>query len=87
MLNLTRKKNEAIIIEVNGEIISINVTHINIGTGKKQVQLGIEAPRHFKVWREEIYESILENEKAAVKQIKPSSLKNLFSLKNKIGFK
>ncbi|NLU49724.1 MAG: carbon storage regulator CsrA [Syntrophomonadaceae bacterium] len=59
MLVLTRKKDEAIVI---GDNIKITVVEIQ---GDK-VKLGIEAPRELSVYREEIYESIREENRRAV---------------------
>lgn len=60
MLVLTRKLKESIAI---GDDIKITVLAIK-GT---QVQLGIEAPTHIKVYREEIYAKIVaENRQAAM---------------------
>lgn len=76
MLMLSRKRDESIVIQVGDEIINISITDIN--SGKKQVQLGIDAPKNIKVWRSEIYDSILENKKASfASKINPSSLRNM----------
>jgi carbon storage regulator len=56
MLILTRKLGETIII---GEDITIMVTKIKGG----QVQLGITAPKHIAIHREEIFNLIKQNEK------------------------
>ena len=56
MLVLSRKKNESIII--NGTIL-IKVVEIR---GEK-VRLGFEAPKEVTVHRQEVYETILEEEK------------------------
>ena len=59
MLALTRKKNEAIIINDN---IEIKIIEVN---GDK-VRLGISAPKEISIYREEIYLQVLEsNQKAA----------------------
>jgi carbon storage regulator len=52
MLTLTRKVGETIRI---GDEIEIVVKEIR----KNQVRIGIMAPRHVKVYREEIYENIV----------------------------
>ncbi|MBE7445058.1 MAG: carbon storage regulator CsrA [Planctomycetia bacterium] len=59
MLILTRKLGESITI---GEEIKITVLECQ----GKQVKLGIIAPRHVKVHREEIFEKIQEENKKAV---------------------
>ena len=61
MLVLTRKRDEKIII---GDDIIITVVDVR----GEQVKLGIEAPRHIPVHREEVYREIQEeNRKAALK--------------------
>jgi len=59
MLVLSRKINESIII---GENIEIKVLSID----GDQVKLGIVAPKNVKVHRREVYESIQEQNKAAL---------------------
>ena len=79
MLNLTRRKNESFVIEVGDEIITVSVSDITATTAKKQVQLGIDAPAHIKIWRTEIYDAIQENKMAAeASQLSPSYLQSLF---------
>ena len=59
MLALTRKKNEAVIIDGNIEIKVLEV----IGD---KVKLGISAPKEMEIYREEIYLQVLEsNQKAS----------------------
>ena len=58
MLALTRKKGESIII---GDDITITVLSV-IGDS---IRLGISAPRHIPVNRQEIYEQIQEQNKMA----------------------
>ena len=53
MLILTRKLGESIIIEDN---IKITVVDIN----KQQIKLGIDAPRHITINREEIAKKVKE---------------------------
>lgn len=59
MLVLTRKVGESIMI---GDGIEVKI----IGIDGDQVKLGIEAPRHIKVHRQEIFEAIQEENKAAL---------------------
>lgn len=59
MLVLSRKLNESIII---GENIEVKVLSIE----GEQVKLGIVAPKNIKVHRREVYESIQEQNKAAL---------------------
>lgn len=58
MLILARKLNERIII---GDSIEISIVDIR----GDQVKLGIEAPRHVKVYRHEVFEAIQEENRAA----------------------
>jgi carbon storage regulator len=58
MLVLTRKKEEMIRIDGN---ITIKVIDID----NRQVKLGIDAPRHIPVNREEVYQRILAANRAA----------------------
>ncbi|WIL39132.1 carbon storage regulator CsrA [Kurthia sp. YJT4] len=59
MLVLSRKIGESIMI---GEGIEVKVISID----GDQVKLGIEAPRHIKVHRHEIFKAIQEENKAAL---------------------
>ena len=59
MLSLTRKKNEAIIINDNIEIRVLDI----IGD---KVKLGISAPKEVSIYREEIYLQVMESNKNAV---------------------
>ena len=60
MLVLTRKVGESIMI---GDGIEVKI----IGVDGDQVKLGIEAPRHIKVHRQEVFEAIQSENKAALK--------------------
>lgn len=51
MLVLTRRHNEAIVIQYGGETITIKVLRIN----QEHIRLGIDAGKAVKVDREEIY--------------------------------
>ncbi|HHY47232.1 MAG TPA: carbon storage regulator CsrA [Firmicutes bacterium] len=63
MLILTRAAGESIVI---GDGIHIKVLSIYTKGGKPFIKFGITAPRHIKVYREEIYEEIKrENTMAA----------------------
>ncbi len=76
MLVLTRKINESIRI---GDDITIKVLEIR----GSQVRLGIEAPEDVKVYREELYQKILqENLRAArVNATEFDKLKEVFKKK------
>ncbi len=62
MLILSRKTNEKIII---GNDISISIIEIR----GDQVKIGVDAPRNVKVFRQEVYQSILEENKAAAESL------------------
>ena len=76
MLILARKEGEAIIVADN---IRIQILETRAG----QVKLGIEAPGHITIHREEIYQRIVEeNKKAAMETpLDITSLDNVFSHK------
>lgn len=59
MLVLTRKLGEGIAI---GDDITIKIIEMKGGA----VRIGIEAPRHKKIYRQEIYEKICQENLAAV---------------------
>ncbi|MFS8524883.1 MAG: carbon storage regulator CsrA [Limnochordales bacterium] len=62
MLVLTRKRDESIMIGDDIKIIVVDVRG-------DQVKLGIDAPRHIPVHREEVYKEIQEeNRRAALKE-------------------
>lgn len=66
MLILTRKLNDSLLIEIEGqsEPIEIKVTELGMG----QVRLGFTAPKSCKIWREELYQTVLNNRQAASSQ-------------------
>ena len=76
MLILARKEGEAIIV---ADDIRIQILETRAG----QVKLGIEAPGHITIHREEIYQRIVEeNKKAAMETpLDITSLDNVFSHK------
>ena len=76
MLILARKEGEAIIV---ADDIRIQILELKAG----QVKLGIEAPGHITIHREEIYQRIVEeNKKAAMETpLDITSLDNVFSHK------
>lgn len=72
MLALTRKKDEALIIDGK-----IKIQVLDIQDGK--VKLGIEAPKEVSIHREEVYVEITENNKGSL-EINKSNLKELTQL-------
>ena len=72
MLALSRKKNEAIVINNNIEITVLEIKG-------DQVKIGISAPKEVPVYRKEVYVQIQEANKAA------TDLSGLEALKNLLG--
>lgn len=70
MLALSRKKNEALIINNNIEITILEVKG-------DQVKIGITAPKEIPVYRKEVYMQIQEANKAAVDGDGMEALKKL----------
>ena len=71
MLALSRKKNEALVINNNVEITILEVKG-------DQVKLGITAPKEVPVYRKEVYLQIQESNKDAMKTENLEALKDLF---------
>lgn len=70
MLALSRKKNEAIIINNNVEVTILEVKG-------DQVKIGIKAPKEVPVYRKEVYAQIQEANKEAVNVDGMEALRNL----------
>ncbi|MBE5884362.1 MAG: carbon storage regulator CsrA [Lachnospiraceae bacterium] len=70
MLALSRKKNEAIIINNDVEITILEVKG-------DQVKIGISAPKEVPIYRKEVYLQIQEATKEAVSADGMDALKNL----------
>lgn len=70
MLALSRKKNEALVINNNIEITVLEIKG-------EQVKLGISAPKDVPVYRKEVYVQIQEANKEAVDVSGMDALKNL----------
>ena len=62
MLILSRKTNEKIMI---GEDVSISIIEIR----GDQVRLGVEAPKSVKVYRQEVFDAIKAENKAAASSV------------------
>lgn len=71
MLILSRKVNEKIKI---GDDITIGLIEIR----GDQVKIGIEAPKNIKVFRQEVFESIQQENKAAAASANIETLSKLF---------
>ena len=70
MLALTRKKNEAIVINNNIEITVLEVKG-------EQVKIGISAPKEVPVYRKEVYLQIQESNKEAMTGASLDALANI----------
>ncbi|MDO4464825.1 MAG: carbon storage regulator CsrA [Bacillota bacterium] len=70
MLALSRKKNEALVINNNIEITVLEIKG-------EQVKLGISAPKEVPVYRKEVYVQIQEANTEAVSTEGLEALKNL----------
>lgn len=70
MLALSRKRNEALIVNNNIEITVLEIKG-------EQVKLGISAPKEVPVYRKEVYVQIQEANQEAVSMEGLSALQNL----------
>ena len=70
MLALSRKKNEALIINNNVEITVLEIKG-------EQVKLGISAPKEVPVYRKEVYIQIQDSNKEAMNTDSMEALQNL----------
>lgn len=70
MLALSRKKNEALIINNNVEITILEIKG-------EQVKIGITAPKEVPIYRKEVYVQIQDANKAAVDTDGMAALKKL----------
>ena len=71
MLALSRKKNEALIINNNVEVTILEIKG-------DQVKLGITAPKEVPIYRTEVYLQIQESNKDAMHTENLEALKDLF---------
>ena len=70
MLALSRKKNEALVINNNIEITILDIKG-------DQVKIGISAPKQIPIYRKEVYLQIQESNKEAMTGASLDSLANL----------
>lgn len=70
MLALSRKRNEALVINNNVEITILEIKG-------EQVKLGISAPKEVPIYRKEVYVQIQEANEEAVSMDGLEALKNL----------
>lgn len=71
MLALSRKKGQSIIINDNIEVIIIDISD-------NQVRLGIKAPRKVSIFRKEIFEQIIKENKQSILEVNINNIKNIF---------
>lgn len=71
MLALSRKKNEALVVNNNVEITILDIKG-------DQVKIGISAPKEVPVYRKEVYLQIQESNKDAFESENVDALKELF---------
>ena len=74
MLALSRKKDEAIVINDDIEIKIIEIKG-------DQVKIGISAPKSVPVYRKEVYVQIKESNKAAAESVDVKALEGMFKKK------
>ncbi|KLO21778.1 carbon storage regulator [Marinitoga sp. 1197] len=77
MLVLSRKNNEGITIMIEDKILKLKVLSIEGSV----IKLGFEGPKDFKIYREEVYKSIIEENISATKVKDISQVKKLFEKK------
>lgn len=73
MLILSRKIDQKIRI---GDDISLTIIEIR----GDQVKIGVEAPKNVKVFRQEVFDEIQKENRAAAEEISTESLKKLFTI-------
>lgn len=74
MLALSRKKDEAVIINDNIEITIIEIKG-------DQVKIGISAPKSVPIYRKEVYMQIQNANKEAAQSVDIKNIKELFAKK------
>lgn len=62
MLILSRKIGESIVIQVGDKKIKFTVVEMNNGN----IKIGFEAPKDIKIYRNEVYEEIVTQNKASI---------------------
>lgn len=71
MLALSRKKNEALVIDNNIEITVLDIKG-------DQVKIGISAPKNVAIYRKEVYLQIQDANKQSMEAEGFAALKNIF---------
>lgn len=77
MLVLSRKNDEGITIMIDDKILKLKI----LGIEGNAIKLGFDGPREFKIYREEVYESIMNENISATKVKDVSQVKKLFEKK------
>ncbi|MDO7976120.1 carbon storage regulator [Oceanotoga teriensis] len=62
MLILSRKKGETLIIKVGKELLKIKI----VEDGPGNIKIGFDAPPEFKIYRGELYEEIVKENKNSI---------------------
>lgn len=78
MLALSRKKDEAVIINDDIEITIIEIKG-------DQVKIGISAPKSVPIYRKEVYMQIQNANKEAAQSVDIKNIKELFTKNRKTG--
>ena len=77
MLVLTRKQNESVIILLlNGQCIEVNVSKID----NDRVKIGIDAPKSIRIFRKEVYDTVVKSNNLAQIQTEDSTPKSLIEI-------
>ena len=74
MLILSRKVDEKIKI---GDDITLTIIEVH----GDMVKIGVEAPKNVKIFRQEVFDAIQSENKAAASQISVDALKDIFTAK------
>ncbi len=61
MLVISRREQDELVLEMGGEKVTIKVTQV----GNGQVRLGFSAPDSCKIWRQELFSTVLANRQAS----------------------
>ncbi|GAB6188796.1 carbon storage regulator CsrA [Marinitoga arctica] len=77
MLVLSRKNNEGIIVMVDDKVLNLKILSIE----GNAIKLGFDGPKEFKIYREEVYESIMKENISATQVKDVSHVKKLFEKK------
>ena len=78
MLVLSRKIDEGITIMIDNKILKLKVLSVE----GNAIKLGFDGPKDFKIYREEVYDSIMKENISATRVEDISGLKDIFD-KNK----